>query len=641
MFEGFLGKAKDVQANANATTAMSSGSIKFAAAEMEHILAALDRSQAVIQFDTNGTILTANSNFLGAVGYSLNEIQGKHHKMFVGPGVAESAEYKEFWDSLRRGTFQAAEYKRYGKGGKEIWIQASYNPIVNKQGEVVKVVKYATDITQQILKNADFSGQIGAIHKVQAVIEFELDGTIIDANDNFLGAVGYSLEEIKGKHHRMFVEPEYAEGREYKQFWAGLAEGKFQAAQYKRVGKGGKEIWIQASYNPIFDPDGKPFKVVKYATDVTAQTIQNADFSGQLEAINKAQAVIEFDLNGNILDANENFTSTVGYSIGEIKGKHHSMFAEPEFARSTEYAEFWQKLGRGEFDAGEYKRIGKGGKEVWIQASYNPIFDPDGKPFKVVKYATDITDQVNRRDEEQRVGALVDDNLEKIVVAVSEVSEQASSAATASGQTSSTVQSVASAAEEFQSSAQEIARSMELSRSEVTNVMEEAKNADQSTKQLTDGAMAMNNIVEVINDIAGQINLLALNATIESARAGDAGKGFAVVASEVKSLANQVANATTQISNEITGMQTISNDVVERLSSIRTAVVAVESSVTSVAGAVEEQSATTQEITTSMQAAATAVDEINTGLGSISGAIANANQYAREGTDLYRSIKVN
>lgn len=167
MFEGFLGKTKSTQGG-ESIAVNSAKSTKYAAGEMENILAALDRSQAVIQFDANGTILTANSNFLNAVGYSLDEIQGQHHKMFVGPGVAESAEYKEFWDSLRRGTFQAAEYKRFGKGGKEIWIQASYNPIVNKQGDVVKVVKYATDITQQVLKNADFSGQIGAINKAQA-----------------------------------------------------------------------------------------------------------------------------------------------------------------------------------------------------------------------------------------------------------------------------------------------------------------------------------------------------------------------------------------------------------------------------------------------------------------------------------------
>jgi len=639
MFEGFFNKTNGGSATGNQSSNASAGASKFAAAEMEFILSALDRSQAVIQFDPSGTILTANSNFLAAMGYKLDEIQGKHHSMFAAPGFAETREYQEFWNSLRQGTYQAAEYKRVGKGGREIWIQASYNPIVNKNGEVVKVVKYATDITEQVIKNADYSGQIEAVNKVQAVIEFELDGTIIDANENFLGAVGYSLDEIKGKHHSLFVQSDYAAGREYKQFWTDLAAGNFQAGQYKRVGKGGKEIWIQASYNPILDPDGKPFKVVKYATDITAQTIQNADYSGQIDAIQKAQAVIEFDLSGIILNANENFTSTVGYSLQEITGKHHSMFAEPAFAKSAEYAEFWKKLGRGEFDAGEYKRIGKGGKEVWIQASYNPILDPDGKPFKVVKYATDITDQVNARAEQERVGALVDENLEKILGAVADASDQATSASAASGQTSATVQSVASATEEFQSSAQEIARSMEMSRAEVTTAMEQTNSADESTKQLADGAMAMNNIVEVINDIAGQINLLALNATIESARAGEAGKGFAVVASEVKSLANQVANATTQISSEITGMQTISGDVVERLSSIKTAVEAVESSVTSVAGAVEEQSATTQEITSSMQTAATAVDEINTNLGSISDAVVSANQFAQEGTDLYRSLQ--
>lgn len=645
MFEGFFNKTASNAAEAADKTSddqpsSRAKSSKFATAEMEHILSALDRSQAVIQFDISGKILTANTNFLEAMGYSLGEIQGKHHSMFTVPGFAETAEYKEFWNRLRQGTFQAAEYKRIGKGGKEIWIQASYNPIVNKNGTVTKVVKYATDITDQVIKNADFGGQIEAINKVQAVIEFKLDGTILNANENFLNTVGYNLSEIQGKHHSMFVTPEYGNSREYKQFWTDLAAGKFQAAQYKRIGKGGKEIWIQASYNPILDPDGKPIKVVKYATDITVQTIQNADFSGQLAAINKAQAVIEFDLTGKILNANENFTSTVGYSLDEIQGKHHSIFVEPEYARSAEYQQFWEKLGRGEFDAAEYRRVGKGGKEIWIQASYNPIIDPDGKPFKVVKYATDITVQVNARAEEQRVGGLVDENLDKILSAVGDASKQASTASSASNQTSMTVQSVASATEEFQSSAQEIARSMELSRSEVSAAMDEAANADHSTKQLAEGAMAMNSIVEVINEIAAQINLLALNATIESARAGEAGKGFAVVASEVKSLANQVGKATTQISDEINGMQAISNDVVERLSGIRSAVAAVETSVTSVAGAVEEQSATTQEITSSMQTASTAVDEINNSLGSLSDAIMQANEYAQEGTELYRSLRM-
>ncbi|USG60576.1 PAS domain-containing methyl-accepting chemotaxis protein [Sneathiella marina] len=611
---------------------------KIDAREVDAMLAALDKSQAIIHFSNEGTILDANENFLNAMGYSLEEIVGNKHSMFVAPEEADSVDYANFWAALGRGEFQAAEYKRFDKSGNEIWIQASYNPILDKSGTVSRVVKFATDITAQKIQNADYEGQIDAVNKSQAVISFKLDGTIIDANDNFLGAVGYSIDEIRGEHHRKFVEPAYGESAEYAEFWASLGRGEFQAAEYKRIGKGGKEIWIQASYNPIFDPSGKPVKVVKYATDITARVLQNADFQGQIDAVNKSQAVISFKLDGTIIDANDNFLGAVGYSIDEIRGEHHRKFVEPTYGESAEYAEFWASLGRGEFQAAEYKRIGKGGKEIWIQASYNPIFDPSGKPFKVVKYATDVTAQVIARHEGERVGKIVDENLDKILSSVGDANLQTNSAVTASGNALQTVQSVAAAAEEFQSSAQEISRSMTASKTEVNKANQEASNADNSTKELATAAQAMSNIIEVIQGIAAQINLLALNATIESARAGEAGKGFAVVATEVKSLASQVANATDQIATEISGMQSISDNVVDNLTSIRNAIVAVESSVTSVAGAVEEQTATTKEITVSMQSAATAVSEINESLSSISGAVEDANKYAEEGTDLYRSM---
>ncbi|MCF6323286.1 MAG: methyl-accepting chemotaxis protein [Gammaproteobacteria bacterium] len=243
--------------------------------------------------------------------------------------------------------------------------------------------------------NADYKGQIDAIGKSQAVIEFNLDGTIINANENFLQTVGYTLDEIQGKHHRMFTEAEYANSPEYRLFWEKLNRGEYGAGEYKRIGKGGKEVWIQASYNPIMDLNGKPFKVVKYATDVTADKLLNADVSGQVNAIGKSQAVIEFNMDGTIITANDNFLNTLGYSLTDIQGQHHNMFADSDYAQSHEYKLFWEKLNRGEYDSGEYKRIGKGGKEVWIQASYNPIIDLNGKPFKVVKYATDITGQKN------------------------------------------------------------------------------------------------------------------------------------------------------------------------------------------------------------------------------------------------------
>ncbi|CAN5319250.1 methyl-accepting chemotaxis protein [soil metagenome] len=236
--------------------------------------------------------------------------------------------------------------------------------------------------------------EIAAIGKSQAVIEFTLDGTIVKANDNFLATLGYSAGEITGQHHGMFVEPAHRASPEYRSFWDKLGRGEFDAGQYKRIAKDGREVWIEASYNPIFDTTGKPVKVIKFATDITAQKLKAADSAGQLSAIDKAQAVIEFTLDGKILRANENFLHTLGYSASEIVGQHHSLFVDTEHRASAEYRAFWDKLGRGEFDAGQYKRIAKGGREVWIQASYNPIMDLNGKPFKVVKYATDTTAQV-------------------------------------------------------------------------------------------------------------------------------------------------------------------------------------------------------------------------------------------------------
>ncbi|RZI86722.1 MAG: PAS domain S-box protein [Rubrivivax sp.] len=375
-------------------TAGPSGQAQQELAETRARVAAIDRVQAVIEFNLDGTIITANDNFLKTLGYSLDEIKGKHHSMFAEPAYANGLEYRQFWEKLNRGEFDSGQYKRIGKGGREVWIQASYNPIMDMNGKPCKVIKFATDITEAKLRAADFEGQLQAVSKAQAVIEFKLDGTILTANENFLQTLGYSNQEVVGQHHRMFAEPAYANSVEYRQFWEKLNRGEYDSGQYKRIGKGGKEVWIQASYNPIMDMNGKPFKVVKYATDITETKLRAADFEGQLEAVSKAQAVIEFKLDGTILAANENFLKTLGYSLQEIKGKHHSMFAEPAYANSIEYRQFWEKLNRGEYDSGQYRRVGKGGKEIWIQASYNPIMDMDGKPFKVVKYATDVSAEV-------------------------------------------------------------------------------------------------------------------------------------------------------------------------------------------------------------------------------------------------------
>jgi methyl-accepting chemotaxis protein len=268
-------------------------------AELKALATALHLSQAVIEFKMDGTIITANENFLALLGYSLGDVQGQHHGMFMGEKDRHSTAYRQFWDSLNRGDFQSGEYKRVGKGGKEVWIQASYNPIRDPRGKPYKVVKFAADVTARKMQEAMAQGQIDAIGKSQAVIHFDLDGTILTANENFLQTVGYRLDEIQGRHHGMFVEEKERQSPTYQQFWASLKRGEYQAAQYKRVAKGGREVWIQASYNPILDLNGKPCQVVKFATDITEKTLAQRSIDHDLGAIAESMTIA----NGQVISA--------------------------------------------------------------------------------------------------------------------------------------------------------------------------------------------------------------------------------------------------------------------------------------------------------------------------------------------------
>jgi methyl-accepting chemotaxis protein len=402
--------------------------------ELRAQIAAVQKHQATIEFTPDSTIMTANANFLDLMGYTLGEVRDKQHNIFVEPEYRNSSEYRIFWERLRAGEFQTGQFRRVGRGGREVWIQGTYTPVVDDQGKTTRVVKYAVDVTErkklELAASAaatEFRAQIEAVQKHQAVIEFAPDSTILRANTIFLDLMGYTLAEVVGNSHSMFVDAEYRNSNEYRMFWNKLRAGEFQTGQFHRLGRGDKEVWIQGTYTPVVDATGRTIRVVKYAVDVTARKQEElkasalaADYRGQIEAVWKNQAAIEFQADGTILHANSIFLDLMGYSLGEVRGSHHSMFVDQADRKGAAYREFWDRLRAGEFQTGQFRRVGRGGKEVWIQGTYTPIADATGKVVRVVKYAIDVSERVKAAQdaiEAARVKAALDSCTTNVMVA--------------------------------------------------------------------------------------------------------------------------------------------------------------------------------------------------------------------------------
>ncbi|WP_374242031.1 methyl-accepting chemotaxis protein [Zoogloea sp.] len=516
------------------------------------------------------------------------------------------------------------------------------------------------EVAISALELANLKGQLAAIDKTQAVIEFDLDGNILTANQNFLKAVGYELGEIVGRHHSIFMPPADVGGEAYRDFWRKLAGGTPQAGQFKRLGKHGREVWLQAAYNPIIDTAGTPFKVVKYATDITTDKQRTADFEGQMAAIGKSQAIIEFGLDGKVLTANDNFLKVLGYSLAEVVGRHHSIFIAPADVASADYQVFWDKLGRGEYDTGRYRRIARDGREVWIQASYNPILDLNGRPCKIVKYAADITRQV---EEEEALRQTVEETLSVVSAAVAGDLTRQISLAGKSGMLESLSEGVNSLldsmvqivrqikassnevllgaqeiakgnadlsarTEEQASSLEETASSMEQLNATVRQNADNARQANAlatrshedvmrgstvvrqvvaTMNEIQERSSKISDIIGVIDSIAFQTNILALNAAVEAARAGEQGRGFAVVATEVRNLAQRSAQAAQEIKALIgSSVRTIeagASQVNEAGTTMETLVASfqeVSSLVSEISGASREQSQGIEQITTAV-----------------------------------------
>lgn len=383
-------------------------------------------------------------------------------------------------------------------------------------------------VSQQRL--ADSEATLAALSCSMALIEFQPDGTILGANSNFLRVMGYRLEETHSQHHRLFCTPKYANSVAYQGFWARLGNGEFINDRVLRLDKQGREIWLEASYNPVRDTSGRVIKVVKIATDVTARVQKEQEQESQIKAINRSMATIEFNRQGEVISANENFLAVMGYRLDEIIGKHHRLFCERRESESNEYRQFWERLNHGEFFSGNFKRLNSLGHNVWLRATYNPVFDANGSLYKVVKFASDITAQVLQQETESRAARMAYETSLK-------TDDTAHEGARVVQETVDVMQSLAG----------------------------ELNHAAEGISAVSQQSEVISSIVQTIRGIAEQTNLLALNAAIEAARAGEQGRGFAVVADEVRNLASRTSQATIKIVEVVQHNRELAKGAVARM----------------------------------------------------------------------------